>query len=518
VPSPPTARELDAFRLEADRFTAELLEEYYLHFAGLKEAFDLSPIYERHSGLTTLERAQSLGAAFRSDAGEADISAAGRLRRASAAVDGDAGVRELWRFACEGFLSNLTKEHAERVARLEAELVVEFEGEQIPFRMLHPRIANEPDRDVRKRLDDLRNDLTDEHLNPIYVEALEVERGAVTQLDAPTYLDLYRRFGWKLDELGQQCRSLLDSTERLYEDALDGLFRSRLGIPLAEAESWDVPRLFRAPQWDSAFPSDKMLPALEGTLRELGIDLRAQPNVELDVEQREKKSPRAFCAPIEVPSRVVLVIQPIGGPDDWQALFHEAGHVEHFAHASPDLRVEERRFGDNAVTEGWAMLFQHLTDEPAWLTRRLDFPRPREYAAEGAAGLLFFVRRYCAKLLYELELHAGAEPDTARVRYVELLGDALKIEPPGSRYLSDVDASFYVTSYLRSWAFEAQIRDHLRTQFGSEWFARREAGDLLRELWALGQKPTADELLRDVTGSGIEMEAVADRVREGLAV
>jgi hypothetical protein len=212
-----------------------------------------------------------------------------------------------------------------------------------------------------------------------------------------------------------------------------------------------------------------------------------------------------------------LVIQPIGGPDDWQALFHEAGHLEHFAHASEDLRVEEKRFGDNAVTEGWAMLLQHLTDEPGWLSRRLDFPRPREYAAEGATGLLFFVRRYCAKLLYELDLHAGADPETARQRYVELLGDALKIEPSGSRYLSDVDSGFYVTSYLRSWAFEAQIRDHLRTEFGNEWFARREAGDLLRDLWSLGQKPTADELLTEVTGSRIEMEAVAERIREGLA-
>src|SRR6266581_3496535 len=99
-----------------------------------------------------------------------------------------------------------------------------------------------------------------------------------------------------------------------------------------------------------------------------------------DLEQRPSKTPRAFCAPIEVPGKVMLVIQPIGGPDDWRALFHEAGHTEHFAHTSPELEVEERRLGDNAVTEGWAMLLQHLTDDPAWLTRRLDFPKPREFA------------------------------------------------------------------------------------------------------------------------------------------
>jgi hypothetical protein len=75
-----------------------------------------------------------------------------------------------------------------------------------------------------------------------------------------------------------------------------------------------------------------------------------------------------------------------------------------------------------------------------------------------------------------------------------------------------------VIGYLRSWAFEAQLRDFLRGEYGNEWFTRREAGDLLRELWSLGQGPTADALLRDVTGATLEMGAVAERVREGLSV
>ena len=55
-----TSRELDAFRDEADRFIAELDEEYYLHFAGHKETLELEPIYERHEELTKLETAQRL--------------------------------------------------------------------------------------------------------------------------------------------------------------------------------------------------------------------------------------------------------------------------------------------------------------------------------------------------------------------------------------------------------------------------------------------------------------------------
>ena len=472
---------------------AELDEEYYLHFAGLKETLDLLPIYERHAELTTLDTAQGLGAA----------------------VDGDRRRRELWRFASEGYLGNLTREHAEREARLEAELTAELDGDVIPFRMLRPTIANEPDRNRRQTLDGLRTDLTEEHLNPIHLDATRTMREGVRALGASTYLELYRdRFGMALEDLADQCRAFLAETERLWEDAGDKLFRERAGVSLSEAERWDTQRVFRATEWDAQFPADRMLPALEGTLADLGIDLRAQENVHIDVEQRPLKTPRAFCAPIEVPDKVMLVIQPMGGPDDWRALFHEAGHTEHFAHTSRDLSVEERRLGDNAVTEGWAMLLQHLTDEPAWLTRRLDFPRPNEFAAEGSSGLLFFVRRYCAKLLYELEFHAADDPTTMRGRYVELLGDALKIEPSPTDYLGDIDAGFYVSSYLRSWAFESQLREFLREEFGSDWFARREAGSLLRELWELGQKPTAEELLKDVTGQTLELASVASRIRE----
>jgi hypothetical protein len=162
------------------------------------------------------------------------------------------------------------------------------------------------------------------------------------------------------------------------------------------------------------------------------------------------------------------------------------------------------------------MLFDHLIDDRAWLNRMLDFPRPNEFAAEGAVQTLFFVRRYSAKLLYEMEFHAATDATSVRPRYVELLGDAVKIDPSDTDYLADIDTGFYVTSYLRAWAFAAQMTTYLREEYGSDWFRRREAGSLLRDLWSLGQKPTADELLHDVTGTPIELEAVAEQLRAAL--
>ena len=168
-----TTRELDAFRDEADRFIAEIDEEYYLHYAGLKESLEIEPIYERHAELTNVETAKRL----------------------------EGAPTELWRFACEGFLGSLTRSHQERLAKIESELEAVVDGERIPFRMLRPVIANEPDRDRRRRLEETRLRLTDEELNPVYLDAARIDREAVRGLGPPNYYELYKRFGFRLDEL-----------------------------------------------------------------------------------------------------------------------------------------------------------------------------------------------------------------------------------------------------------------------------------------------------------------------------
>src|SRR5581483_2988059 len=113
MPGPLDQREVDALSADADRFLAELDEESYLHFAGLKETYDLAPIYERHERLTRLDTALALGAS----------------------VDGDRRRRELWKFACTGYLGNFVSEEAERIAELEATLTTTVDGEEIPYRM-----------------------------------------------------------------------------------------------------------------------------------------------------------------------------------------------------------------------------------------------------------------------------------------------------------------------------------------------------------------------------------------------
>jgi len=230
----------------------------------------------------------------------------------------------------------------------------------------------------------------------------------------------------------------------------------------------------------------------------------------LDAEPRPKKSPRAFCCPVRVPEEVYLVLTRIGGREDYETLLHEAGHAEHFSHVDPALPVEHRFLGDNSVTEGFAFLFQHLTEDPAWLERRLGVGDPEPVAAHARASKLIFLRRYCAKLEYELALQGDGPVEGLDALYSERLSEAVHVDWPRATWLSDVDPFFYVAAYLRAWALETHLRRELRERFGELWFDEREAGALLRTLWRDGQRHPADELLRNLNGAELDFSALAE--------
>jgi hypothetical protein len=128
---------------------------------------------------------------------------------------------------------------------------------------------------------------------------------------------------------------------------------------------------------------------------------------------------------------------------------------------------------------------------------------------------LLFLRRYCAKLAYELELHdAPSGLDPMRERYVRALSRAVGVDWPGATWLSDVDPFFYVARYLRAWALETHLRRLLRERFGPAWFEEPEAGELLRGLWRRGQQNGAGELLGEITGAPLDFSALEEVMLE----
>ncbi len=496
--------DLNAYRQGAEAFVSEIDREYYLHLAGHKPELEIEPIYERHAGLFD----RSLVAGIRELA-------------ASQARDGDEGrrLRYLLSFALDGLLGRETKGEAEEGARLEATLKVETASGTTPYRQVPIEQANEGDPARRAALESARDELMAEHLNPLHLAALERSHAICREFGWDGYADAYADVrDIELEALARQTRAFLDATEAAYAGIVD----PRLGAaglpPLGELRRADLPRFFRATELDPMFPAERLVPSLDETLAGMGVDLRSQRNVHLDTEARETKSPRAFCSPVEVPGEVYLVIAPVGGHDDFGALFHEAGHTEHYANASADLAFEFRHLGDNSVTESFAFLIEHLTEDPTWLADVMGVDDATAVVAQGRAYRLVMQRRYAAKLSYELELHAP-RPELAAMpeRYTELLGGATRVGWPSAAWISDVDPGFYVACYLRAWALETHWRRALCERFGERWYRSPEAGAMLLRLFSHGQRLNADELLAEELDEELDFAAVAAEVGEWVA-
>ena len=225
------------------------------------------------------------------------------------------------------------------------------------------------------------------------------------------------------------------------------------------------------------------------------MDLADHPNVALDVERRPRKSPRAFCAPVRVPADVRLVLPPVGGAEDYEILFHEGGHALHYGSVDAGLPFERRCLGDNAVTESFAFLLEHVTEDAGWLTEALGLAEPGPYVAHRRARRLLYLRRYCGKIAYEAELHAAPSLDGLDEVYGGRIGGALAVPWPATLWLTDLDPGFYAADYLRAWALEAALRARLRDVHGPAWWREPAAGDEVLALMRPGQPHRAEEVL-----------------------
>src|SRR6185437_5170504 len=272
--------------------------------------------------------------------------------------------------------------------------------------------------------------------------------------------------------LRAQCQQFLRDTDALWHDVFPQFTKRVLGMSADDVTRADALALFRAREFDAYFPPQLMEDAIRRQVREMGIDPLAAGRVILDTSDREGKRSRAFCAPVRIPAEVYLVLRPHGGQTDWMTFLHELGHALHFAYMHADLAFEYRWLGDNSITEGYAMLFDHRMKDSGWLARYTDLGAADLPAFLRMAGFeeLHFLRRYCAKLIYEIELYGGrvswdALPDL----YAEQLTAATNFQYNRSDAFVDVDQRFYAARYLRAWQLQSLLGEALVERYDVDW-------------------------------------------------
>jgi hypothetical protein len=300
--------------------------------------------------------------------------------------------------------------------------------------------------------------------------------------------------------LRSNMQGFLSETEGIYAALMSRWVEETTGRRLGEIGSHHFSYISRLPQYDQYFRKDKLLGAYEQTLVGMGLDPASQDNIYIDTEDRATKNPRARCYAPDPPEEVHLLIKPVGGLEDYMAFFHEAGHAQHFGNEDPALDYVERNVSTSyALTEIYSFLLEHLTQNRVWLTGVVGLPEEtaREVTDHAKLAELFLVRRYAAKLNYELDFFEDPLAEGRnRQLYTTTLSAATHFVYAPQNYLNDMDPSYYSADYLRAWITEAMLRRHLEDTYGEDWFARSEAGKLLRGLWATGESKENEDVVR----------------------
>ena len=468
------------------------LQQYYFERAeegravrvGEKEVSEQAAIVARYRDLFTRPQIEALREAETAANGE-DYERLYRLRKTC-----EAGV--------------ISAEIAEQEDALENAILgaqVTFHGEVMPLRSAQARLAVLDSYADREELGELERTAS-AVFNPdrrTLLEARELLEADVSGEPDPVARNEEEK-AISLRELEGVLIAASDGTTDAWGRLRDTWFEKLLGPERDEQPSnAHVHYLRRLSPLESTYTKDAAVDICLATTLALGFDMTAIPNIHLDLEDRPQKNPRACVIPSNPPEVVHLITRAQGGLSDYQAFMHEAGHALHYAGVDPRLPYTFRSISrDHALTEIYSYIFEAVTREPAW--HALHFGLSDTQAEENAQATLFLeallYRRYTAKLRYELGFWSAFAEERGRSErdYSSALTEATGIRYDPRNYLADMDSGFYSADYLRAWIRSAQLRVFLLREVGEDWWRSEATGDILRDLFLEGTRPTSEEV------------------------
>jgi len=500
---------IERLREDGEAFSQEISREYYLAHSGQKPVAELQPIYQRHAGVLGPDALALTVDAFRNAPENSEERRSARL---------------LVEWQAEAQSARQLAELDEREIAWESSAVVQVtDTRAIQFETASIEIANSTDPDERHAIERARAALVQRELAPIRRERFQRERDITEELGlAASYNATFELLsGVPLAQLRAECEQFLRDTQALWDDTLPEFAKRVLHMEPAALTRADAGALFRAREFDAYFPGNQMEASIRKQVREMGVDPLAAGRITLDTGDREGKRSRAFCSPVRIPDEVYLVLRPHGGQSDWMTFLHELGHALHFAYMRPDLPFEFRWLGDNSITEGYAMLFDHLLKDSGWLKRYTELGASALPAFVRSMGFeeLHFLRRYSAKLVYETDLYGGAVRwESLPELYVERLSTATGFRYHHADAFVDVDPRYYAARYLRAWQLQALLAETLVERYDVDWWRNPRAGPwICSALFGEGQRELAHEQAQRVSGKSLSFAPLVRAVERALA-
>ncbi len=230
--------------------------------------------------------------------------------------------------------------------------------------------------------------------------------------------------------------------------------------------------------FDGASPLEKVRSFLAGW----GIDAS---RIKVDDQDREKKSPSAFCFGIQIPNDVRVVYRKVSPFSDFGSVFHEFGHGIHGISGRSDDPVWKRYIIPRSVAETFSTLLESMLDNPEYLGEHLGLHKDsiRNVLDRRRFMHLAFLTFYAANSIMKMEFWKYSYTvEQAANRWQELT-KRFFIEVPGYYWVLhhimpnyDMYSPSYVIANLRVSA----IRKRLKEKFGDRWWKRTETGAFVR--------------------------------------
>jgi hypothetical protein len=474
---------LSEYRQRFGEFHTHIGREDYQYRAGLKAASEAEFFHRDYADLFSKENL----AGFR------------RLREETPAYrEADlASLRRLIAFSIEGQIERAASALSREIESYERAQRIPWKEEKLTLGSARSRLAEETDAAQRGDLflrwaDRIRNadDLRAERLTRMHAATKELGfENAVAMRSELREIDLAGLRG--------KAERFLSLTESAYVSRFSMLLPQSCGVTFGESTQAELSRFFRFTDFDLFFSRDRMQGIYRELFQGLGFDPARQNNLRLDPEPRAQKQSHAFCAPIAVPEEIILSYQIREGQENYRDFFTAAGHAQHFAWTSRNLPPEFRiltQWGDRAAQESWGFLLQSLMLDRQWLMGTVGFLESGKFLERLACMRLLSMRWNAAMSVYETGAYASGTHSVSADRYAERMSDATRVRYDGTGRLRDLDDFFLAADRLRAFAFEAQFRDYLKTRYGARWWTSRKAGEMLIDLWNIGQRHSVEEL------------------------
>ncbi|HLB46815.1 MAG TPA: hypothetical protein VJL59_07295 [Anaerolineales bacterium] len=354
-------------------------------------------------------------------------------------------------------------------------------------------------RDLRHLLDTFVRKSSE--LMPI-IEGRRAARSQLYRQHGTTPLEVFaRRERVCPDQLYSLALRLGDTCREPFQVALADLAWHVFGreeIGAAELHALYLNRMYEplAP----LFNERQALADVSATLGRLGF---ATEHIALDIEDRPKKYPGAFCFPVQIPGDVRISVRPVSPHHLTDMLFHEFGHASHFSSIDPALSYADRYWIHASTHETFSTLFESLLGLPGYLTEAMGF-------SETEACRLAAFDRLKHLLTGTWLAAAGAtvcdawngelawpEIEQRFAAYVQRF-TGIGISPGLARldeFVSNVDP--YPLGYVVAAVRVAHWLNHLETEFGARWWTAAGAGETIREKMTLGGAVTFDDAWLD---------------------